>query len=164
VLTARVFELIDLQVEAGSSLRAREACARATGTMVDLDTEQVNIGKVPENLIDNKRKLLQYAWTMQQQGYASDTIRSNSSCLRALIARGANLADPGEALKLRWIDINASNNTITINRPVKGHNPRQLKVSSKLIAMLNTLPKDLALQWDKRPTIGDKTISDISYH
>jgi integrase len=31
---------------------------------------------------------------MQQQGYASDTIRSNSSCLRALIARGANLADP----------------------------------------------------------------------
>ena len=73
-------------------------------------------------------------------------------------------ADPGEALKLGWIDINTPNNTITINRPVKGHNPRQLKVSNKLIAMLNTLPKDSELQWDKRPTIGDKTISDISYH
>jgi integrase/transposase-like protein len=48
-------------------------------------------------------------------------------------------ADPGEALRLRWIDI--SGNVITINRPVKGHNPRQLKVSNKLLAMLNTLPK-----------------------
>jgi integrase/transposase-like protein len=50
-------------------------------------------------------------------------------------------ADPGEALRLRWTDINASNNTITINHPVKGHNSRQLQVSSKLIAMLNALPK-----------------------
>jgi integrase/predicted RNA-binding Zn-ribbon protein involved in translation (DUF1610 family) len=48
-------------------------------------------------------------------------------------------ADPGEALRLRWIDI--SGNVITINRPVKGHNPRQLKVSNKLLAMLNVLPK-----------------------
>jgi integrase len=50
-------------------------------------------------------------------------------------------ADPGEAIRLRWIDINASNNTITINQPVKGHNSRQLQVSSKLIAMLMALPK-----------------------
>jgi len=48
-------------------------------------------------------------------------------------------ADPGEVLRLRWIDI--SGNVITINRPVKGHNPRQLKVSNKLLAMLNVLPK-----------------------
>jgi len=48
-------------------------------------------------------------------------------------------ADPGEVLGLRWIDI--SGNVITINRPVKGHNPRQLKVSNKLLAMLNSLPK-----------------------
>jgi integrase len=47
--------------------------------------------------------------------------------------------DPGEALGLRWIDI--SGNTVTINRPVKGHNPRQLPISNKLIAMLNELPK-----------------------
>jgi integrase len=50
-------------------------------------------------------------------------------------------ADPGEALKLRWIDVDSQNNTITINQPVKGHYPRQLKVSTKLIAMLNALPK-----------------------
>lgn len=48
-------------------------------------------------------------------------------------------ADPGEAVRLRWIDIRE--NVITINQPVKGHNPRQLKVSNKLIAMLNALPK-----------------------
>jgi len=50
-------------------------------------------------------------------------------------------ADPGEALRLRWIDVDASNGVITINRPVKGHRPRQLKVKNRLIAMLNALPK-----------------------
>jgi integrase len=34
-----------------------------------------------------------------------------------------------------------SGNIITINHPVKGHLPRQLEVSNKLIAMLNALPK-----------------------
>ena len=48
-------------------------------------------------------------------------------------------ADPGEVLRLLWIDV--SGNVITINHPVKRHNPRQLKVSNKLIAMLNALPK-----------------------
>jgi len=48
-------------------------------------------------------------------------------------------ADPGEALRLRWIDI--SGNIITINKPVKGHLPRQLEVSNKLLSMLNSLPK-----------------------
>jgi integrase len=50
-------------------------------------------------------------------------------------------ADPGEAIRLRWIDVNPSNNTITINQPVKGHNARQLQVSTRLIAMLMALPK-----------------------
>jgi len=48
-------------------------------------------------------------------------------------------ADPSEALRLQWTDI--SGNVITINSPVKRHNPRRLKVSNKLIAMLNALPK-----------------------
>ena len=49
------------------------------------------------------------------------------------------MADPTEALRLRWIDING--NIISINAPVKGHRPRQLEVSSRLIAMLKGLPK-----------------------
>ena len=47
-------------------------------------------------------------------------------------------ADPGEALKLRWTDV--TGNVISI-RPIKGHSPRQLNISNKLIAMLNNLPK-----------------------
>ncbi len=50
-------------------------------------------------------------------------------------------ADPSEALGLRWIDIDANRNVITINKPVKNHKPRQLEVTPRLIAMLNTLPK-----------------------
>jgi integrase len=50
-------------------------------------------------------------------------------------------ADPGEAIRLRWIDVDPANNTITINQPVKGHNSRQLQVSSKVIAMIMALPK-----------------------
>lgn len=50
-------------------------------------------------------------------------------------------ADPGEALNLRWVDMSIQNSTLTINQPVKGHNPRQLQVSTKLITMLNSLPR-----------------------
>ena len=50
-------------------------------------------------------------------------------------------ADPGEALRIKWIDINEKNSAVKINYPVKGHNTRTLEVSNKLIAMLNALPK-----------------------
>jgi integrase len=49
-------------------------------------------------------------------------------------------ADPGEILRLEWRDI--KDNIITINHPVKGHLPGQVEVSSKLIALLNALPKN----------------------
>lgn len=72
-----------------------------------MDPEQLAIGKVPENVKDTKGSLLQYAWTMQQNGYAPETIQSNSSCLKALVTRGANLADPDSvktalAKELKW--------------------------------------------------------------
>ena len=49
-------------------------------------------------------------------------------------------ADPSEALRIEWKEV--SGNIVTINHPVKGHLPRQLEVSDKLIAMLNALPKN----------------------
>jgi len=49
------------------------------------------------------------------------------------------MADPTEALRLKWIDING--NVIMINQPVKGHYPRPVEVSHSLISTLNTLPK-----------------------
>jgi len=50
-------------------------------------------------------------------------------------------ADPTEALRLRWIDIDFSKSIITINKPVKGHLPGPIKVSNNVLAMLNVLPK-----------------------
>ena len=50
------------------------------------------------------------------------------------------IASPSEALRVRWIDING--NVIAINRPVKGHYPRQIQVSNNLISMLNSLDKN----------------------
>jgi integrase len=52
-------------------------------------------------------------------------------------------ADPGEALRIEWIDI--KNNVIAINHPVKGHRSGSTEVSPKLIAMINALPKNSKL-------------------
>ena len=47
----------------------------------------------------------------------------------------------GEALDLKWTDLNTETNAISIT-PEKGSNPRSIKVSNKLMIMLNTLPRD----------------------
>ncbi len=46
----------------------------------------------------------------------------------------------GEAWNLEWVDIGNENQTITCT-PEKHGTPRQFKVSNKLLAMLNQLPK-----------------------
>ena len=51
------------------------------------------------------------------------------------------MADPTEAIRLRWIDFNPDENTITINNPVKNHDPRQIPITNQLVSMLNMLPK-----------------------
>jgi integrase len=48
----------------------------------------------------------------------------------------------GEAKRLMWINIDLEKNMITLNSPEKDSNPRMWKVSSKLIAMLNALPRN----------------------
>jgi integrase len=50
-------------------------------------------------------------------------------------------ARAGEGCKLKWIDVNCENNTISINNPEKGSHSRTIKVSTKTIAMINALPK-----------------------
>jgi len=47
----------------------------------------------------------------------------------------------GEAWHLEWINIDSERNVITINAPEKHGTARQVKVSAKLISMLNKLPK-----------------------
>jgi integrase len=47
---------------------------------------------------------------------------------------------PGEGWNLRWRDIDLEKSTVNI-APEKDSNPRQLKISTRLMAMLNRLPR-----------------------
>jgi integrase len=58
------------------------------------------------------------------------------------------MADPTEAIRLRWIDLNLNENSVIINRPVKNHNPRQIPITNQLVSMLNMLPKKSELVFD----------------
>ena len=64
--------------------------------------------------------------------------KTTSTFLQTLKDTGARA---GEAAKLKWIDVNCENNTISINNPEKGSKSRTIKVSTKTIAMINALPK-----------------------
>lgn len=47
----------------------------------------------------------------------------------------------GEAWHLKWTDIDFKNGALTLNEPEKYGNPRMFKISSTLVAMINTLPR-----------------------
>jgi integrase len=64
---------------------------------------------------------------------------SKTSAFLQLLKQTAMRA--GEAIRLKWTDIDFERRTITLNAPEKGCNPRVWKVSQKLIDMLSRLPK-----------------------
>jgi integrase len=49
--------------------------------------------------------------------------------------------DPSEVLRIRWLDVDNKNKQISIRYPCKNHSPRTLPVSSRLLAMIEALPK-----------------------
>jgi integrase len=51
----------------------------------------------------------------------------------------------GEALQLKWTDIDFERNTIIVNNTEKNGKPRAFKVSEKLLNMLNRLPRNSLL-------------------
>lgn len=50
-------------------------------------------------------------------------------------------ADPGELGRVKWTDIDREAKTVKINRPVKGHNARILRVSDLFLSRISALPK-----------------------
>ena len=48
----------------------------------------------------------------------------------------------GEAKSLEWTNIDLERGIITLNNPEKNSRPRMFKISSRLVGMLNALPKD----------------------
>jgi integrase len=49
--------------------------------------------------------------------------------------------DPGEVLRIKWLDVDVNNKKISIRYPVKNHLPRTLQVSNRLLSMIDALPK-----------------------
>jgi integrase len=68
-----------------------------------------------------------------------------SGCSRSLSALLLTLKETGmrigEALRLKWMDVNTQNNTLSLNKPEKNGTPRIFSVSAKLISMIQGLPK-----------------------
>ena len=48
-------------------------------------------------------------------------------------------ADPGEILRLEWIDF--KDDVLSINHPVKQHLPGKYHISARFVAMLTSLPR-----------------------
>ena len=64
--------------------------------------------------------------------------KRTSTLLQLLKETGMRI---GEAWKLEWTDIDSENGTVRVT-PEKGSNPRIFKTSTKLMNMLNSLPKN----------------------
>ena len=64
--------------------------------------------------------------------------KTNAPLLQFLLESGARI---GEACKIEWTDIDYANKTVAINHPEKHSLPRLIKISDKLIVMLNQLPR-----------------------
>jgi integrase len=56
-----------------------------------------------------------------------------------LLCLKETFADPGEILRLEWIDL--KEDVLSINHPVKGHLPGKYQISPRLTAMINALPR-----------------------
>jgi len=63
--------------------------------LIATETEKQTVaGTTPQQTPDIKGKIIEYAWYMEKQGYAKESIRGNLGALRALQNRNANLLNP----------------------------------------------------------------------
>jgi integrase/predicted RNA-binding Zn-ribbon protein involved in translation (DUF1610 family) len=69
------------------------SCQICVSETKNLGPEQL-LKQIPERRIDISGRIVEFAWKMQKEGYDKETIRGDCGCLRALTARGADLANP----------------------------------------------------------------------
>jgi integrase len=89
------------------------------------------------------------------------TTRSSSkyaSFLQLLKETGVR---PGEAWMLRWSDVDFEKPCVNITCPEKGSNPRQPKISGKLIGMFNTLPRKTSYIFHTPGRDPEKSLDDF---
>jgi integrase len=68
---------------------------------------------------------------------------------------------PGEAWSLRWTDVNFEQAHLVLNDPEKGSNPRNPRISSKLIQMLNGLQRSSPLLFRNQQRDPIKSLEDF---
>jgi len=86
----------------------------------------------------SKRKLPYVPLETELDQLIGGTSKTISTFLQVLKETGGRL---GEIARIRWEDIDFKRKVISINYPEKGSDPRQVKVSSKLLAMLDNIPR-----------------------
>jgi integrase/predicted RNA-binding Zn-ribbon protein involved in translation (DUF1610 family) len=100
-------------------------------------------------------KMLKMSWDMPT--YTQETIEvyvpdeteldalinaSKSKLLAAYLQTlKETFADPSEALRIRWLDVDTNQKTISIRYPCKNHLPGTFEVSNRLLAMIDALPR-----------------------
>ncbi|MEM3697420.1 MAG: hypothetical protein QXQ94_07985, partial [Candidatus Bathyarchaeia archaeon] len=63
-------------------------------TTVETRQEQAQREGTTPNIMEQKSRMAELAWSLKKANYADETIRMVNSALRTLIARGADLSDP----------------------------------------------------------------------
>lgn len=99
--------------------------------------------KIPEDVNFNKwSKLTQkLPWLPLEEEINALIVGSSKKVATFLQLLKEVWCRAGEAWQLDWTDVDVERHIISINSPEKHGLPRQFKVSQKLIAMLNRLPK-----------------------
>ena len=141
----------------GANLREPESVKTVIGQMKRKDGQKTKNGTkiLYCYAYDALTKMLKIDWEMptytqeDHEPFVPDEteldalINSAKSKLLAafLQALKETFADPGEVLRIKWLDIDTSRKQISIRYPVKNHLPRTLNVSSRLLAMIEALPR-----------------------
>ncbi len=74
-----------------------------------------------------------------------------STVLQTIKETGARI---GEVARIKWQDVDFKRNIVSINYPEKGSNPRQIKVSTKLVERLNRLPRRRATVFARKDQLS----------
>lgn len=74
--------------------------------------------------------------------------KRTSTLLQTLKETGSR---SGEVVRLAWTDFDVEHNTVVIDNPEKNGNARMFQVSSKLVAMINQIPRRTKLIFGEYP-------------
>jgi integrase/DNA-directed RNA polymerase subunit RPC12/RpoP len=121
------------RLEKGSSWRHAAVCAYSKfAEMHKLHWEKPKVNRV---------RLLPFIPLERELDDLIAAANKKTACFLQLLKETGMRA--GEAIQLKWTDVDFESRTITLNAPEKGGNPRAFKVSPKLIEMLNCLPRKM---------------------